>query len=97
MATHARFGGGDAGKGAGFDGGVAVATINAHARNMVFVAECYGLVQGNINFGYIVEAIDVENDAEESSNDYKDYDDTGSGEGICTAREYLRHLDLNLP
>ena len=96
MAGHAGLRGGDASEGTCLNRGVAVATVDAHTRDVVFVAKRHRLVSRHIDLAYVIKAVDIENEAEKSPDDDEDNDDAGSGKSICTAREYLRHLYNNL-
>ena len=53
MAGHARFGGGQAGEGGVFDGGVAVAAVNPQARSVVLVTERDRLLPRLIDTGRV--------------------------------------------
>ena len=94
MAGHAGFCGRDAGKGALFDGGVAVATVESHAGDVVLVAERDGLIQGNIDPGDEVGAVAVEDDSRQDTSKDDDYDDAGFGCPIGGVWEYLSHLNF---
>ena len=60
MAGHTGFSGRDPGKGAYLDSGVAIATVDSHAGNMVFMAEMNRLVNGHIDLIDEVSAVDIE-------------------------------------
>ena len=68
VAGHAGFGRGNAGKGTLFDGGMAVAAVDAHAGDVVFVAKGNGLVNGHVDLIDEVNAIDVEYDSEDTTD-----------------------------
>ena len=68
VAGHAGFGRGNAGKSTLLDGGMAVATVDAHAGDVVFVAKGNGLINGHVDLIDKVNAIDVEYDSEDTAN-----------------------------
>ena len=68
VAGHAGLGRGNAGKSTLLDGGVAVATVDAHSGDVVFVAEGNGLIDGHVDLIDEVNAIDVEDDSEDTAD-----------------------------
>ncbi|SRR5712692_9017298 len=58
MTAHTGLGRGDAGKGAVFDGGVAIAAIYPVVPNMMFMAEGNRLAAGNADFRYVRRLVD---------------------------------------
>ena len=68
VAGHAGFGRGNAGKSTFLDGGMAIAAVDAHAGDVVFVAEGNGLIDGHIDLIDEVNAIDVEYDTEDTAD-----------------------------
>lgn len=62
MASHTGFGGGNPCKGAYFNSRVAVATVNSHASNMVFMAEVNRLINCYIDLIDKVYTVDIEED-----------------------------------
>lgn len=68
VASHAGFSWGNAGKSTLLDGSMAVATVDAHAGDVVFVAEGNGLIDGHIDLIDEVNAIDVEYDTEDTAD-----------------------------
>ena len=50
------------------DGGVAIAAVDAHAGDVVFVAKGNGLLDGHVDLVDKVNAIDVEYDTEDTGD-----------------------------
>jgi hypothetical protein len=48
---------------------MAIAAINAHACNMVFVAKMYGLINRHVDHAHIVDTVDIENDSQNTCHD----------------------------
>ena len=68
VAGHAGFGRGNAGKGTLLDGSMAIAAIDAHTGDVVFVAKGNGLINGHVDLIDEVNAIDVEEDTEDTAD-----------------------------
>ena len=68
VAGHAGFGRGNAGKSTFLDGCMAIAAVDPHAGDVVFVAEGNGLINGHVDLVDEVNAIDVEDDTENTSD-----------------------------
>ena len=68
VAGHAGFGRGNAGKSTFLDGSMAIAAVDAHAGDVVFVAKGNGLIDGHVDLIDEVNAIDVEYDSEDTAD-----------------------------
>ena len=92
MTGHAGLGGGDAGKGAYFDRGMAIAAVYAHAGNVVLMAEVDGLVNRHVDLIDKVDAVDIEQDSQNTGHDEEDGEDAGLRRPVGATWEYLSHV-----
>jgi hypothetical protein len=73
---------------------VAVPAIEAHVRDVVFVAKGYRLLPGYIDIGKVGRLIDGENDIPQPSQDEDHAIDRHLRDRIRTAMEDLRHRTI---
>ena len=92
VTGHAGLGGGDASKGTYFDRGMAIAAVYAHAGNVVLMAEVDGLVNRHVDLIDKVDAVDIEQDSQNTGHDEEDGEDAGLRSPVGAAREYLSHV-----
>ena len=94
VTSHAGFSWRNPGKSSFFNRGVAVSAVQAHARDVVLVAEGGGLVQRNVDLIDEVGAIDVEQEPKDGADQHQPQYDAGPGCPIGAARKYLSHVDF---
>ena len=68
VAGHAGLGRGNAGESTFLDSGVAIAAVDAHAGDVVLVAEGNGLIDGYVDLVDEINAIDIEDDSEDTAD-----------------------------
>jgi hypothetical protein len=72
MASHAGLGGRNSGKSAFFDGRMAIAAIDTHARHVMLVAKMDRLINRHIDHIHEVNTIDIEDDTKYTCHDQQD-------------------------
>ncbi len=89
VAVHAGLGRGNACETRGFDGCVAVATVDAQSRDVVLMAKGNGLRLANAGIRNERGTLDFIEDPAESSNDEDGAKDSGAGQTIRAAMKNL--------